>query len=215
MMSGTIVNLGNNKNEFDAKAATWDTPEKIERAQIMADAILADSAELELDSALEYGCGTGLVSLALRDKIKKIVLADISDGMLAVIKQKIQSLQLDNLLPVKLDLTIETPPADRFNLIYSLQTLHHIPNTQQIIEVFYLMLKDGGRLFIADLDLEDGSFHGEGFDGHNGFVREELRSLAISVGFRDVKFQNIYSIIKTTANGESRVYPLFLMIAIK
>lgn len=213
MMSTTIVNLDNNKNEFDAKAATWDTPEKIERAQIMADAILANSAEL--DSALEYGCGTGLVSLALRGKIKKIVLADISDGMLAVIKQKIQSLQLDNLFPVKLDLTIETPPADRFNLIYSLQTLHHIPNTQQIIEVFYLMLKDGGRLFIADLDLEDGSFHGEGFDGHNGFVREELRSLAISVGFRDVKFQNIYSIIKTTANGESRVYPLFLMIAIK
>lgn len=214
MMSSTIVNLGNNKNEFDAKAATWDTPEKIERAQIMADAILADSAEL--DSALEYGCGTGLVSLALRDKIKKIVLADISDGMLAVIKQKIQSLQLDNFFPVKLDLTVEAPPpAEKFNLIYSLQTLHHIPNTQQIIEVFYIMLKDGGRLFLADLDIEDGSFHGEGFDGHNGFVREELRSIATSVGFRDVKFQDIYSIIKTTTNGERKVYPLFLMIAIK
>lgn len=213
MMSSTIVNLGNNKNEFDAKAATWDTPEKIERAQIMADAILANSAEF--DSALEYGCGTGLVSLALRDEIKKIVLADISDGMLAVIKQKIQSLQLDNLFPVKLDLTVETLPTERFNLIYSLQTLHHIPNTQQLIEVFYIMLKDGGRLFIADLDLEDGSFHGEGFNGHNGFVREELRSIATSVGFRDVKFQDIYSIIKTTTNGERKVYPLFLMIAIK
>jgi ubiquinone/menaquinone biosynthesis C-methylase UbiE len=215
MMNDTIVNFSNNKNEFDAKAATWDTPEKIERAQIMADAILADSAGLELDNALEYGCGTGLVSLALRDKIMKVVLADISDGMLAVVQQKIQSLQLDNFFPVKLDLTVEALPAEKFNLIYSLQTLHHIPNTQQIIEVFYGMLEDGGRLFLADLDLEDGSFHGEGFDGHNGFIREELRSIAISVGFRDVKFQNIYSIIKTTENGESRVYPLFLMIAIK
>jgi ubiquinone/menaquinone biosynthesis C-methylase UbiE len=214
MMNDAIVNFSN-KNEFDAKAATWDTPEKIERAQIMADAILADSAGLELDNALEYGCGTGLVSLALRDKIMKVVLADISDGMLAVVQQKIQSLQLDNFFPVKLDLTVEALPAEKFNLIYSLQTLHHIPNTQQIIEVFYGMLEDGGRLFLADLDLEDGSFHGEGFDGHNGFIREELRSIAISVGFRDVKFQNIYSIIKTTENGESRVYPLFLMIASK
>jgi ubiquinone/menaquinone biosynthesis C-methylase UbiE len=214
MMNDAIVNFSN-KNEFDAKAATWDTPEKIERAQIMADAILADSAGLELDNALEYGCGTGLVSLALRDKIMKVVLADISDGMLAVVQQKIQSLQLDNFFPVKLDLTVEALPAEKFNLIYSLQTLHHIPNTQQIIEVFYGMLEDGGRLFLADLDLEDGSFHGEGFDGHNGFIREELRSIAISVGFRDVKFQNIYSITKTTENGESRVYPLFLMIASK
>ena len=215
MMNDTIVNFSN-KNEFDAKAAIWDTPEKNERAQIMADAILAaDSAGLELDNALEYGCGTGLVSLALRDKIRRVVLADISDGMLAVVQQKIQSLQLGNFFPVKLDLTVEAPPAEKFNLIYSLQTLHHIPNTQQIIEVFYGMLEDGGRLFLADLDLEDGSFHGEGFDGHNGFIREELRSIAISVGFRDVKFQNIYSIIKTTKNGESRVYPLFLMIAIK
>ncbi len=215
MMNDTIVNFSSNKNEFDAKAATWDTPEKIERAQIMADAILVDSVGLELDSAFEYGCGTGLVSLALRDKIRKVVLADISDGMLAVVQQKIQTLQLDNFFPVKLDLTVEAPPAEKFNLIYSLQTLHHIPNTQQVIEVFYLMLKNGGRLFLADLDLEDGSFHGEGFDGHNGFVREELRSIAISIGFRDVKFQDIYSIIKTTENGECRVYPLFLMIAIK
>ena len=91
MMNDTIVNFSN-KNEFDAKAAIWDTPEKIERAQIMADAILAaDSAGLELDNALEYGCGTGLVSLALRDKIRRVVLADISDGMLAVVQQKIQS----------------------------------------------------------------------------------------------------------------------------
>jgi 2-polyprenyl-3-methyl-5-hydroxy-6-metoxy-1,4-benzoquinol methylase len=208
-----MINFSNDKNEFDAKAATWDTPEKIERAQIMADAILAES--VELDSAFEYGCGTGLVSLALREKIKKIVLADISDGMLDVVRQKIKNLQLDNCSSVKLDLTIEPPLSEQFNLIYSLQTLHHIPNTRQIIEVLYGMLKDGGCLFIADLDLEDGSFHGPGFDGHNGFSREELKSMALAIGFRSVEFRSLYDIIKRTTSGESRTYPLFLMIAAK
>lgn len=210
-----MINSRHYKNEFDAKAATWDTPEKIERAQIMADAILSNSTDIEFESAFEYGCGTGLVSLALRKKIKKIVLADISDGMLDVVQQKIKNLQLDNCSAIKLDLTTEPPLPEQFNLIHSLQTLHHIPNTRQIIEVLYGMLKDGGSLFIADLDLEDGSFHGPGFDGHNGFAREELKNLALTIGFRSVKFRSLYDIVKPTISGESRTYPLFLMIAAK
>lgn len=210
-----MINSDSDKNDFDAKAATWDTPEKIERAQIMADAILADSTDIKLESAFEYGCGTGLVSFALHEKIQKITLADISDGMLRVLNNKIHATQVTNLFPIKLDLTIDPLPLERYDLIYTLQTLHHIRDTTQIIQTFHAMLNEKGRLFIADLDFEDGSFHGEGFEGHNGFVREDLRNIALSVGFNHVKFQDIYSIIKTAANGESRKYPLFLMIATK
>lgn len=210
-----MINSSSYKNDFDAKAATWDTQEKIERAQIVADAILTDTTDNKLESAFEYGCGTGLVSFALREKIQKIVLADISDGMLSVLNSKIQATQAVNLFPVKLDLTIDSPPLERYDLIYTLQTLHHIRNTTQIIQTFYAMLNEKGRLFIADLDFEDGSFHGEGFEGHNGFIREELREIALSVGFKHIKFQDIYSINKINLVGENRTYPLFLMIADK
>ena len=107
------------------------------------------------------------------------MLADISDGMLDVLSNKIESNQFTNLFPMKLDLTTEEPPVERYDVIYTMQTLHHIQDTQQIIQTFYKMLNVTGRLFIADLDAEDGSFHGAGFDGHNGFVREELRENCI------------------------------------
>ena len=41
----------------------------------------------------------------------------------------------------KLHLTVEAPPAEKFNLIIAYKHCTHIPNTQQIIEVFYGMLR--------------------------------------------------------------------------
>jgi len=65
------------------------------------------------------------------------------------------------------------------------------------------------------LDQEDGSFHGAGFDGHNGFVREDLKEIAITMGFKNIQFHELYSITKATASGEEKAYPLFLLVADK
>ena len=202
-------------DDFDSKAKTWDSSEKIYRAQLLADLISKESADLKLDSAFEYGCGTGLVSLQLQNKITKITLADISEGMLDILNEKIAAQQITNMFPLNLDLMLNQPLNKTFTLAYSLLTLHHIQNTQHIFSAFYNILKKNGRLFIADLDQEDGSFHGTGFDGHNGFIREDLKHLAIKVGFKNIKFREFYSITKTTAAGENKTYPLFLMIADK
>ncbi len=40
-------------------------------------------------------------------------------------------------------------------------------NTNVIIDSFSKMLNPLGYICIADLDEEDGSFHGDGFNGHN------------------------------------------------
>ena len=75
---------------FDERAKDWDTdPMKVERAQSVADAIRR-AVPLTADmSALEYGCGTGLLSFALQSHLGKITLADTSLGMLSVLTEKI------------------------------------------------------------------------------------------------------------------------------
>ena len=76
-------------SHFDERAREWDSdPEKVERARVTADAI-RHTIPLHPDmSALEYGCGTGLLSFALQSDLGQITLADTSKGMLEVCRMK-------------------------------------------------------------------------------------------------------------------------------
>ena len=87
-------------------------------------------------------------------------------------------------------------------------TLHHIPDTDQILRQVHGLLGDGGHLCIADLDAEDGSFHGLDVDVHHGFDRTTLASQLQAAGFRDVRFDTAL----TMRRGE-RAYPVFLAVA--
>jgi hypothetical protein len=93
-------------------------------------------------------------------------------------------------------------------------TLHHIPDTDAILRRFHAVLARGGRLCIADLDTEDGSFHGAGFDGHRGFDRSELAAKARAAGFASAEFSTACEMDKPV-DGRPRRYPIFLMVARK
>jgi hypothetical protein len=73
-------------------------------------------------------------------------------------------------------------------------------------------MNPGGWLCIADLDKEDGSFHGIEVDVHHGFDREELAEKVAKAGFAAARFDTVFEIVKETQDG-SRVYPVFLMAA--
>ena len=135
-------------------------------------------------TALEYGCGTGLLSFALQSDLGQITLADTSQGMLDVLGEKIAAAGVTNMHPVKLDLATDTVPAARFDLTYSLMTLHHIEDVKDMLGKFHAILKPDGYLLVADLDKEDGSFHTDGTtDVHHGFERGELQKMVEAAGF--------------------------------
>ncbi len=201
---------------FDERAKDWDSdPMKVNRARTVADAIRR-AIPLAADmSALEYGCGTGLLSFALQADLGVITLADTSLGMLNVLAEKIASSGVTNMRPIRLDLSTDPLPAERFDLTYSLMTLHHIPDTRDILSKFHALLAPGGWLCIADLDKEDGTFHTDGTtDVHLGFERGELRQRVEDAGFSDVKFSPAYE-IKKNINGVEKTFPVFLLTARK
>jgi len=198
---------------FDDRAATWDDdPTKVARAQALADAIVREVPLSPGMRALEYGCGTGLVTFALRQHVGDVTLADLSDGMLDVLRAKITAAHDDRLHAAKLDLITDRVPDASFDVIYSAMTLHHVPDTDAILARFRAALARPGWLAIADLDAEDGSFHGPEVDVHHGFDRTALADRARRAGFDDVRFTTAYEMQKR-AGGTMRTFPIFLMVA--
>jgi ubiquinone/menaquinone biosynthesis C-methylase UbiE len=200
-------------DDFDARAATWDDdPTKVERARAIADAIVREAPLADSMRALEYGSGTGLLGFMLRSHVADLTLADVSDGMLTVAQRKIAAAHDPNVHAIKLDLMTDALPDQCFDLVFSAMTLHHIPDTDRILQRFRAVVCERGALCIADLDREDGSFHGAGFDGHNGFDRDGLAAKVRRAGFFDVRFSTAYE-MKKEAGGGLRNYPIFLMVA--
>lgn len=204
-------------SKFDAKAKDWDTPKNRERAKNIADAIRSHVPLSRDMSAFDYGCGTGLLSFKLRDEIGLITLADNSDGMLEVLREKIKNESADSMKAVKLNLSTDPVPDEQFDLVYTMMTLHHITDTQQILTQFYELLNPDGYLCVADLDKEDGSFHGHDVnDVHKGFDRNKLANLAEKAGFANIQFSTADKMERdVNKKGETKTFPIFLMVAQK
>ena len=200
-------------NDFDRKAQGWDADaSKVERAARVAEGIRSLSGDLSGRSALEVGCGTGLLGFALRPHVACVTLADTSAGMLAVLGEKIAASGLTGMTALQHDFTAGPVPEERYGLLCSLMTFHHIPDTDEALRRFHALLEPGGLLSIADLDAEDGSFHGPEVPVHHGFDRDDLRNRLHDAGFRDIRFSTPYVIDRETAQGPRR-FPVFLVVA--
>ena len=197
---------------FDDKATYWDTdPQKGVRANKVATAIRGQIPLTATTRVLEYGCGTGLLGFALRPVVGEMILADCSPGMLNVVEQKIAAGRFDQVSTLHLDLSEDPLPDERFDLLCSLMTLHHVSDYKDLLTRFLPLLNPGGYLCLADLDAEDGSFHGGDFSGHQGFDRQELKSVLTRIGFVDIDFSTVFEVERGEQEALKR-YPVFLMV---
>ena len=202
---------------FDKMAQEWDNdPQKIERAVVFAKEINDFIQPDKKLNALEFGCGTGLLSFRLKDFFKTITLADNSEGMINVLKEKINKSGIKNLIPLLTDVFEKDILLPKTDVIYTLMTLHHIPDISKILKVFSSILEPDGFLCICDLVKEDGSFHSQedGFNGHNGFDKDELGGILLKNGFRPACYKECF-VMEKTENEKVYKYPLFIMICRK
>jgi len=195
-------------SRFDKEASTWE--EKPQRVALAGEITKALREHIRLDPAmhvLEYGCGTGMISRAISPQVKKITAMDTSPRMLDVLSQKAGEEKIGNITPVCLDLTQNPAPENRFDLVVSSMTLHHVADTATIIQRFFDCLLPGGWLAVADLAPEDGSFHGDDDSGvaHHGIDPEQIMSLCKKNGGFDPKSIQVTSVEK---NGRS--FPVLL-----
>lgn len=202
---------------FDEAAASWDTkPTRVKLGHAVAQGIASIIPIHKKMSALEFGCGTGLVGLELAPHLKHLTAIDTSAQMLANLEQKMTQQGLTHITTRKIDLCAESLP-ETFDLIFTSMTLHHIPDIPGILSILFSKLNKDGYLAIADLDSEDGSFHSDNSTDiqHYGFNRKTLEKLLTGVGFHDITFKPIFTIEKERDNGGLTSYPVFLATAHK
>jgi ubiquinone/menaquinone biosynthesis C-methylase UbiE len=197
---------------FDEDAKTWDTELRINRARKVAEHI-KESIEINKNlTAMEFGCGTGLVSFNLYEEFKSIVLVDESKGMIDTLNSKLEKYKGINMVAYNLEDFNKNLADKKYDVIYNSMVLHHIMDYRAMIKNFHELLNQEGYLCIVDLDEEDGSFHKDhpDYDGHNGFNQGNLKKVLIEAGFKDVVSSSFYHDIKTI--GDEKVnYSLFLM----
>jgi ubiquinone/menaquinone biosynthesis C-methylase UbiE len=205
------------RKDFDKEAAQWDeNPGRVKLANDVADAIIREIRPSRDMDALDFGCGTGLVTLGLQPLVKSITGADSSKGMLGVLEEKIRTRGLTNIRTRLVDFEKGGRIEGKFHLVVSSMTLHHVQDTAVLFRQWYELLLPGGQLCATDLDAEDGSFHGDNTGVfHLGFDREQLKRLLEKSGFRDVRAITASTMVRDVEGKGKREFPVFLLMGRK
>jgi ubiquinone/menaquinone biosynthesis C-methylase UbiE len=189
--------INTEKRNFDQEAANWDqVPGRVKVAQDIAHSMIREITLTTNMDVLDFGCGTGLLTLALQPFVRSITGMDSSQGMLDVFKTKIKEQHLSNVKANYLDLDKGDILEGSYQLIVSSMTLHHIKNISPLLKQFYSILLPSGQLAIADLD---------------GFDRKDLHQMFIDAGFRDVKHHAAAQVEKLAEDSQIRLFAMFLM----
>jgi tRNA (cmo5U34)-methyltransferase len=196
---------------FDQVAGTWDEdPGRVALARAVGEQVRQQVRLTPEMDVLDFGCGTGLLTLAVQPHVRSVTGADSSAGMLGVLDRKLQAAGVASVRSYLLDAAHPLASAGSFDLVTSSMALHHVRDLPALFSEFRSILRPGGRVALADLDTEDGTFHSpEVTDVHHlGFERGEFRRLLAEAGFDDV--QDVTAFVHRR-NG--REYPVFLITA--
>lgn len=205
------------QRDFNGEAATWDeVPGRVKVANDIADALLKEISLTPEKDVLDFGCGTGLLTLRLSPLARSVTGVDSSTGMLDILKAKIEKNNIRNVQTRHLDLERGDELRGSYDLVISSMTLHHVRETGPLLERLIEVLAPGGCLCIADLDLEGGEFHDDNTGVfHYGFDRGMLCSAFSQAGLENSRVFTAAEIVKPAKNSVLRTFTVFGVIGCK
>lgn len=200
-------------NRFDKIAEIWDeNPRRVYLAKQIFSAI---EKKIELNSQMkvaDIGTGTGLLLIQVLPLVGEIYGFDNSSQMLRMLEEKINKAELTNVKTCLFNADSEEFEQDDFDLFVSSMAFHHIENIDNLLAKIYNATSKGGKIAIADLEAEDGSFHSEPDDSikHLGFDKQQFKAKLEKNGFSEVEVETIFSLER-----ENKKFPIFLATAKK
>lgn len=193
---------------FADKAADWDArPVPLRISEGVSAALIARVPLRADQTVLDFGAGTGLLTGRLAPQVARVLAVDVSPSMLEQLAAKPEL--RGKVEPICQDL-LAAPLGRQVDLVVSAMAMHHVADTAALVRALFAHLVPGGRLAVADLDTEPGTFHPPDAQGvfHHGFDRAALAELLRAAGFTAIAFDTACTIDKDGAQ-----YPIFLATA--
>ena len=140
-----------NKEYWNKRAALYDEQVKDEYADAYEETISRSLAYCkDSDEVLEIACGTGIVTLALAERVKHITAVDISEEMIARLSEKAGG-SVQNLTLHCTDISDHLLDGKRFDVIAAFNILLYLENVDEALERIHSLLKPGG-VFLSATD---------------------------------------------------------------
>ena len=147
-----------NTDKFEMIANRYDTPERIEIANVSADAIREYLVDTKNKRAIDFGCGTGLVGMNLIDVFHSVLFLDSSQNMIHEVEHKISSSSIQNAATLCFDFEKDSLSDLHADYIFMAQVLLHIKDVDLILSRLYEILNESGHLLIIDFNKMKTSF---------------------------------------------------------
>ncbi len=122
------------QNIFDQIAKKYDSPKQQDLAKVIRQEIEKEWGNQSDKRVLDFGCGTGLISLPFAGKVKQLLLVDVSSEMTKITQEKITQQGLLNTIVLTADFLQDLPTFKVDTILVSLVLLH-IPQTAEICNV--------------------------------------------------------------------------------
>ncbi|MFV0429024.1 MAG: class I SAM-dependent methyltransferase [Arachnia sp.] len=197
---------------------TWnDDPHKMARARAAAQAVATAVDLAEINTAIDYGAGTGLLSFHLAEAIGHVIVMDTSPGMLEVARSEIARRGLPWQVQLRdLSLPDDDSPSQVAELLYSMLALHHVEDVDAAIAGMWRALKPGGHLVLIDLPEGSQDFHRpEQHRHHDGFPVARLEDSLGLAGFERIVWSDPLTIHHSHPDGAPTRHELFVVSALR
>ncbi len=179
-----------NTDKFEMIANGYDTSERVQIAKVASDAIREYLVDTKSKTAIDFGCGTGLVGMNLLNDFNSMLFLDTSQNMINQIKQKIADFNISNVDTLCFDFEKEGRSDLHADYILMAQVLLHIHDVELVLSKLYDILNIGGHLLIVDFNKNEKVVSDM---VHNGFDQVKLADIMTKIGYRDIQSKTFYT----------------------
>lgn len=179
-----------NTDKFEMIANTYDTSERVQIAEVSAKAIGEYLVDTTSKTAMDFGCGTGLVGMSLLKNFNSILFVDASQSMVNQLRKKIADSDVAGASALCFDLEKGDLPDLHVDYIFMSQVLLHINDIELILSRLYEALNEKGHLLIVDFDKNEKITSGI---VHHGFDQKELADIMAKIGYTRIQSKTFYT----------------------
>lgn len=194
-----------NTDKFEMIADQYDTPERVQIAKLSSDAVRAYLVDTKGKSAMDFGCGTGLIGLDLIGDFASMLFVDTSLKMIHRVEKKIANAKIPNATTLCFDMEKDSLLGLNVDYICMAQVLLHIGDVELILSRLYDVLHQGGHLLIVDFDQNDKVISEL---VHPGFDQTELSNTMRKLGYQDIGTRTFYTGSKIFMGQDASMFVL-------